>query len=168
MPWVQPKGGRKEGRKKERKASKQWSPLSHLVMDFSAFWTIGWDPGSFWISHFLYLIGLLAKAILSSHLILRTVRKVWAWAFRSHNQYRLFETYLIFFFFLQTHLQDMEVSRLGVKSELQLPAYATATATPDPRGICGLHHSSQQCQILNPLKEVRDRTRILTDTMSGS
>ena len=27
----------------------------------------------------------------------------------------------------------MEVPRLGVESELQLPAYATATATPDPR-----------------------------------
>ena len=44
----------------------------------------------------------------------------------------------------------MEDPRLGVKSELQLPAYATATVTPDLSHICKLHHSSQQLQILNP------------------
>ena len=37
-----------------------------------------------------------------------------------------------FFFFLGLHLQHMEVPRLQVKSELQLPAYTRATATPDP------------------------------------
>ena len=36
----------------------------------------------------------------------------------------------------------MEVPVLGVRSELELPAYATATATWDPRLICDLHHSS--------------------------
>ena len=35
--------------------------------------------------------------------------------------------------------------RLGIKSELQLPAYAIATATPDLSGICDLCHSLQQC-----------------------
>ena len=47
----------------------------------------------------------------------------------------------------------MEVPRLGVELELQLLAYttATATATPDLSCLCDLHHSSQQCQILNPL-----------------
>ena len=34
--------------------------------------------------------------------------------------------------FLGPHPQHMEVPRLGVESELQLPAYTTATATPDP------------------------------------
>ena len=29
----------------------------------------------------------------------------------------------------------MEVLRLGVESELQLPAYTTATATPDPSHV---------------------------------
>ena len=38
----------------------------------------------------------------------------------------------------------MKIPRLGVELELQLSAYATATATPD--------------QILNPLSEARDRT----------
>ena len=32
-------------------------------------------------------------------------------------------------------------------------AYATATAMPDPRCICDLHHSSRPCWILNPLSE---------------
>ena len=36
-----------------------------------------------------------------------------------------------FLSFLGPHLQHMEVSRLEVESKLQLPTYATATATPD-------------------------------------
>ena len=43
-------------------------------------------------------------------------------------------------------------------SELQLPAYATATATPDPSHVCDLHHSSRQHRIPNPLSEARHRT----------
>ena len=58
----------------------------------------------------------------------------------------------------------MEAPRLGVKLELQLPAFATAAATWDPRCICDLHHSSQQHWMLNPLSRARDQTRILTDT----
>ena len=54
------------------------------------------------------------------------------------------------FCFLGLHLWHMEVPRLGVESELQLLAFATATATQDPSCICSLHHISQQCQILNP------------------
>ena len=56
----------------------------------------------------------------------------------------------------------MEVPRLGVQSELQLLAYyTTATATRDLSPVCDLHHSSWQCQILNPLSEARDRTHNL-------
>ena len=58
----------------------------------------------------------------------------------------------------------MEVPRLRVKSELWPPAYGIATAMPDTSRICDLHHSSQQCQILNPLSEARDCTCILMDT----
>ena len=53
---------------------------------------------------------------------------------------------------------------LGVQSELQLPAYATATAMPDLSRICDLCHSSSQWQILDPLSGARDRTCILMDT----
>ena len=57
----------------------------------------------------------------------------------------------------------MEVPRLGVELELQLPAYATATAMPDPSHICDLHHSSWPCWIPDPLSVARDRTCILMD-----
>ena len=47
---------------------------------------------------------------------------------------------LCFFAFLGPHLWHLEVPRLGVESELQLP---------------------QQCRIFNPLSEARDGTHIL-------
>ena len=73
--------------------------------------------------------------------------------------------FLLFFFsFLGPHPWHMKVSRLEVESEPQLPAYTTATATPDPSHICDLHHSSWQCQILNPLSEAGDGTHILVET----
>ena len=50
----------------------------------------------------------------------------------------------------------MEVPMLGVKSELQLLVYATAAATQGLIHVCNLPHSSQQCQIHNPLSEARD------------
>ena len=72
------------------------------------------------------------------------------------------------FFFLGTYLWHMEVPRLGVELELQLAAYATATATLNPRLICNLRHSLQQGQILNPLNRAWDQTRILIDIVLGS
>ena len=42
----------------------------------------------------------------------------------------------------------MEVPRLGVKTELWLPAIATTTTTWDLSHICDLHHSSRQRWIL--------------------
>ena len=63
----------------------------------------------------------------------------------------------------------MEVPRLGVELEMQLLAYATATAMPDPNYVCNLHRSSQQHQILNPLSQgssthrARDWTCVLKD-----
>ena len=63
-----------------------------------------------------------------------------------------------FFFRAASMARHMEIPRLGVLSELQLLAYATAIATPDPSRICNLHHSSPQHWILNPLSKVRDQT----------
>ena len=51
---------------------------------------------------------------------------------------------LFFFSFLQLHLRRMEVPRLEVEPELQLPTFTTATAMP--------------------LREARDQTRVLMDT----
>ena len=39
------------------------------------------------------------------------------------------------FSFLRPHLWHMEVLRIGVELELQLPAYAAAMARPDPNCI---------------------------------
>ena len=63
--------------------------------------------------------------------------------------------FLPFFGLLPRH---MEVPRLGVELELQLMASATATVTQDLICVCNLHHSSQQCWILNPLSKTRDRS----------
>ena len=58
--------------------------------------------------------------------------------------------FIIIFFlsFLGPHPQHMEVPRLGVliRATYSCPAYATATAMPDPSRLYDLHHSSQQCQ----------------------
>ena len=68
---------------------------------------------------------------------------------------------LLFFVFLGPHPQHMEVPRLGVESELQLPAYAIGTAMQDQSHVYDLHHSSRQRRIPNPLSKARDRTHNL-------
>ena len=65
------------------------------------------------------------------------------------------------FVFLGPHPWHMEVPRLGVKSELQL--LATATATGDLGCACDLHPSSWHRQILNSLSKARDGNCILMD-----
>ena len=66
--------------------------------------------------------------------------------------------------FLGPHPWHMEVPSLGAESELQLPAYTTATAARDLRCACDLHQSSEQHQILNPLSQGRDPPAFLMDT----
>ena len=61
----------------------------------------------------------------------------------------------VFFFLFTAKSMAYGSSWAGVKSELQLQAYTTATATLDPSHICNLCCSSQQCQILNPLSEAK-------------
>ena len=72
--------------------------------------------------------------------------------------------WFFFFSFLGLNLQHMQVARLGVEWELQLPCYATATEMWDPSHICNLHHSSRQHQTPDPLSKARGRTHILMDT----
>ena len=62
----------------------------------------------------------------------------------------------------------MEVPRLGTELEMQLPAYAIATAMLDLSHICDLHCSLRQPRILNPLSKARDCTHLLTETILGS
>ena len=63
---------------------------------------------------------------------------------------------------LGPHPQCMEIPKLDVESELQLPA--STTATQDPSCIFDLHCSLWQHWILNLLSEARDQTCILMDT----
>ena len=74
--------------------------------------------------------------------------------------------FCLFVCFLGLHSRLMEIPRLGVESKLQLPAYATATATatPDLSLVWDLHHGSQQHWIADPLSKARDWTCILMDT----
>ena len=56
--------------------------------------------------------------------------------------YELFGDFFFFFRFLGPHPCHTEIPMLEVQWELQLPAYTTATATPDRSCVCDLHHSS--------------------------
>ena len=58
----------------------------------------------------------------------------------------------------------MEVPRLGIELELQLPVYTIAIATPVLSRVCNIYHSSWQCWIPDPLNEAGDQTHILMDT----
>ena len=78
--------------------------------------------------------------------------------------YTFYSVFVCLFLAFGGHLQHMEVSRLGVKSQLCLPAYSIATTSQDLSCVCNLHHSSWQCRILNPLSEARDQTLVLMDT----
>ena len=60
--------------------------------------------------------------------------------------FRLLVCFLLSYLWL--YLRHMGVPGLGVKLELQLPAYAIATEKPDQSHIFALYHSSQQGQVL--------------------
>ena len=66
-----------------------------------------------------------------------------------------------FFCFLGPHSRHIEVPRLGVDLELQLPGCTTASTPPDLSQVYNLHHSSRQCSILNQLSEAGHQTRNL-------
>ena len=70
----------------------------------------------------------------------------------------------LFFVFLGPHLWYMELPRLGVESELQLPAYTTAIALQELSRICHLPCSLLQHWILNRMSKARDQICVLMDT----
>ena len=80
------------------------------------------------------------------------------------NHWAVTGTPKIFFVLFGPHLWHAEVPRLGVESELQLPAYTTARAMPDLSHIFDLHCSSHQCWILNPQSRAKDWIHVLMDT----
>ena len=79
------------------------------------------------------------------------------------------QVFWVFFFFciLALHPQHMEVPQDSIPiwsyscwptPQPQQYGISAASAMSDQSCICDLHHSSQQCQILHPLGEARDRT----------
>ena len=72
--------------------------------------------------------------------------------------------WFIYFFFRAIPKAYGSLQARGVKSELQLLAYTTATATQDRSCMCDLCCKSQECWILNSLSETRDGTPVLMDT----
>ena len=74
------------------------------------------------------------------------------------SSWRMNFFFFFFFYLLGLHLWHIKVHCLGVKSELQQPAYATATAMWYLSHVCDLYHNLWQCWILNPLSKTRERT----------
>ena len=105
---------------------------------------------------------MLLMKILISITILENNLELHIVGHKNHNTLFFFSFFfLIFFLFLGPYLWHMEVPRIGVQLELQLPAYATATAASDPSHVCDPHHSSQQRPILNTLSPAKDQTQNL-------
>lgn len=61
----------------------------------------------------------------------------------------------LFIYLLGSHLQHMEAPRLGVESVGQPPAYAPATATPDPSLVCNLRGIRVGFVIARPQQELQ-------------
>ena len=73
---------------------------------------------------------------------------IYAFFFISALRVSFLFLFSFFWSFLGPHPWRMEVPRIGVRSELQLLAYAPATVMPDPSHVSDLHHSLWQCWIL--------------------
>ena len=93
----------------------------------------------------------------------KNLREVSTFAHNPTTIFGLGVAVVVVVFFLEPHLRHKEDPSLGVRSELQLLAYTTATARQDPSCIFNLHQSSQQHWILNSLSTARDPTCILMD-----
>ena len=107
---------------------------------------------------FMCLLAVFFGEISSVHFLIGSFDIVWAvcifWKLNIPH---------LFFFFFRTTPVAYSSSQARSWMELQLLAYATATATQDLRHVCELHHSSRHCWIPDPLSEARDQTHILVD-----
>ena len=82
--------------------------------------------------------------------ITHTFKRDWRRKWKTKKRVRDFILFFFFFFFL--HFRALPMAYRG--SQARGPIGAV---------VAGLHHSSRQCQILNPLCEAGDRTCILMD-----
>ena len=131
-------------------------------------YNFSWTHHIFQIQHVQNLIALPFKSpfqLFMSYLI-RYSCSPWGFAWRLKPFYNLLLRSCCFLRgcsppILQPHQRLLKVPRLGVESIRAAPE-AYTTATPNLSHICYLH-----C-ILNPLREARYWTHILTDTVLGS
>ena len=146
----------------------QNNPLSHLVFAFVSFSDTEWRLGRSQVSR--RARGRLSEACgsglhrkvegldqvnpegPSSGTAARHVLGQWWCGSRKDSQ----SPYCLFFLFRATGV---------VYGSSQPRVRIRATATGAPSCMWHLPHNSRQCQILNPLSKVRDRTRNLLDTM---
>ena len=73
-----------------------------------------------------------------------------------------FFSFFLFFFFVFCPFRAALTAYGGSQArgliEAVAQAYTRATAMPDLSHVCDVHHSSQQCRILNPSSKARDQT----------
>ena len=122
------------------------SALSHIIsksmsLDFFFFWLI-------WKVAVLTRYNLISISVKGP---LPPIWKIFFFHFCSVQVPLLGYLFIyLLFCFLGPYLRHKEVPRLGVESELQLPACTKATAVRDPSRVCDLHHSTWQRWILKP------------------
>ena len=94
----------------------------------------GWAQGGNWKDAIHSQLASSGTPKTISNMVTSVLYALGSWAQAPLFFFGFFVCLFCFFFliFLGLYLQRMEVSRLGVKSELQLLAYAMATTTPDP------------------------------------
>ena len=92
--------------------------------------------------------------------------------FRMKNWIRnikaLFSVFWGFFFVFLPFSRAVPVVYGGSQARGRIRAVATrlhqSHSNADPSCVCNLHHSSQQCWILNPMNKARDQTFTFMDT----
>ena len=123
----------------------------------------------YYICHIVYVIVYIqysARCVLYISCVIQWILHIYhmysmVWYLIKLRQ-SIFFAFIFYLFFLGPHSWHMEVPRLGIKPELQLPVYTTTTAMPDLSLVCDLcswHH-----RILNPLSKAREWTCVLLDT----
>ena len=91
----------------------------------------------------------------------------WLNAFvETHTLKSDFVCFFLFLFMVVPGACGSSQARCRIRTAAE--AYTTATASLDLSHICNLNLSLWQHRILNPLSKAKDRTCILTDTMSSS
>ena len=118
--------------------------LSHFCFDdfFRSFFSFF----LFWDFHYMYVMLFVIVPQCLDILFFFSSSPCYLCIFVFEDSIAIAFIYSFIYVFLGLNLWHMEVLRIGVKLELELPAYTIATAMQDQSCVCDLHHSSRQCQ----------------------